>query len=177
MTSGQIEELRVDFDPGPTQASVLRWRRLVRGRIIGAVLTVLVLAALYLWRGEDAAGPGTLIVYAVIIGLSLVWLLVYLLIYRRAKKYAATVKAGTAICIDRRGVEVAGVVVPWPEVAGIAAVPARWGRSPRLQVTRHHGDPLSVPFDHMDVRPATLDMTARAYSAGRHGVDLQALDA
>jgi len=44
---------------------------------------------------------------------------------------------------------------------------------PGFVMTDHE---LTVPLDQIDVRPATLDLTARAYSGGRHGVDLQALD-
>jgi hypothetical protein len=33
-----------------------------------------------------------------------------------------------------------------------------------------------VPLDQIPTLPATLDSTARAYSGGRFGVDLRALD-
>lgn len=176
MTSGPIEELRVPFDPSEPQAKVLRWRRLLRGRIITLVLTCVILAGLYLWRGEEMAGTGTVVIYSVILGVSLAWLLVYLAIYLRARKQARSVGTGTALCIDRRGVEVAGTAVPWAQVVAIAATKARWGNGSDIEVRRTDGEPLRVPLDHINVRPATLDLTARAYSAGRHGVDLQALD-
>ncbi|HET9873466.1 MAG TPA: hypothetical protein VFP89_12850 [Propionibacteriaceae bacterium] len=176
MTLEPIEELRVPFDPSPAEQKVLRWRRLLRGRVVGFVLTCAILVGLYLWRGDEMAGPGLVVVYAVVIGTSLIWLLIYLVVYRRAKKFASDVGTGTALCIDRYGVEVTGVRVPWSELAGIAAVRGGPGRAPRLEVRPVTGEPLSVSFDHMDVRPATLDLTARAYSGGRHGVDLQALD-
>ncbi|CAA9378768.1 MAG: hypothetical protein AVDCRST_MAG75-780 [uncultured Propionibacteriaceae bacterium] len=176
MTSERIEELRVPFDPGKTQERALRWRRLFRGRIITFCITCAIVAALYFWGGDRFRDSGTVVIYAVVIGLSVVWMVLYLLIYLRVKQLAGLVGTGTALCIDRRGVEVAGVSVPWSEVTEIAAAKGRWGRGPQLEVRRTSGDSLRVPFDHMDIRPATLDMTARAYSAGRHGVGLQALD-
>jgi hypothetical protein len=33
-----------------------------------------------------------------------------------------------------------------------------------------------VPLDQITVFPATLDSTVRAFSAGRHGVDLSAIE-
>ena len=50
------------------------------------------------------------------------------------------------------------------------------GHGPQLTVTRTDGYSLSVPLDQLDVYPATLDSTARAYSGGRFGVDLAALE-
>jgi hypothetical protein len=176
MTSGPIEELRVPFDPSHAEEQALRWRRLLRGRIVTFILTCAILVALYVWRGDQMAGAGLVVVYTVVIGLSLAWLVIYLVVYLRAKKFAASVGSGTAVRIDRSGVEVAGVPVPWDEVMGMAAVKGGFGQGPRFEVSRTTADPISVPFDHMDVRAATLDMTARVYSGGRHGVDLQALE-
>jgi hypothetical protein len=69
------------------------------------------------------------------------------------------------------------VYVPWPEVVSLAAVRGRGiGAAPLLQLTRTSGPPLTVPFEQLSSRPATLDMTARAYSGGRHGIDLSAFD-
>ena len=33
-----------------------------------------------------------------------------------------------------------------------------------------------MPLDQVTVFPATLDTTVRAFSGGRHGIDLSALD-
>jgi hypothetical protein len=38
------------------------------------------------------------------------------------------------------------------------------------------GSQASVSFEQIPTYPATLDTTARAFSGGRHGVDLTALD-
>jgi hypothetical protein len=61
-------------------------------------------------------------------------------------------------------------------VVSIKVVKGGVGRSPRLELSRTNAGPGSVALDQISVHPATLDSTARAYSGGRHGVDLEALD-
>jgi hypothetical protein len=64
----------------------------------------------------------------------------------------------------------------WPEVAVIDTIKGGVGRKPRLRVTTADGRRADVPLDQVTVFPATLDSTVRAFSAGRHGVDLSALE-
>jgi hypothetical protein len=171
-----IEELTLPFDPTSARDKVRRRRRQLVSRAVSLGLTVLILLGIYLWQ-RSKGGSVSLVVSLVVLGLSLAWFLGYLVSLVLARRALRRVGTGIALRIGRPGVEVDGVYVPWTEVTALAAVRGRWGRSPRLQVSRTGGLPLSVPFDQIQVRPATLDMTARAYSAGRHGVDLEALDA
>jgi hypothetical protein len=171
-----IEELTLPFDPTATQDRVLRRRRQLRGRGISLGITVLVLGGIYLWRRSQHAGSDFLAVYGVVLAISLAWFLGYLVSYLLARRALTRVGTGIALRVGRPGVEVRGVFVPWADVVSLAAAKAGLFRSPLLRVTRTGGEPLSVPFDQIQVRPATLDLTARAYSAGRHGVDLEALD-
>ncbi len=83
---------------------------------------------------------------------------------------------GLALRIGRPGVEIAGAYVPWSELGSLAVTKGKLGHGPQLTVTRVDGYSLAVPLDQLDVFPATLDSTARAYSAGRFGVDLTALE-
>ena len=177
MSFQPIEELSIPFDPTELSAKVQRRRRQLRGRIVSLVITALVLGALYAWQREQIAGTGYVTLYFVLLGISVAWCLGHLVAYLRAKKEAAGVGQGTALRIGRPGVELQGAFVPWPEVTSLSTVTGRFGRRPRFQLARVSGEPLSVPLNQMSVRPATLDLTARAYSAGRHGVDLTALDA
>jgi hypothetical protein len=103
-------------------------------------------------------------------------LLAHLVAYLLARRELRQVGLGTALRIGRPGVEIRGTFVPWPEVQSLAAVKGKMGRSADLELTRVNGEKFRVPLDQMQVRPATLDLTARAYSAGRHGVDLAALE-
>lgn len=177
MTVQPIEELSVPFDPSELEAKAQRRRRQLRGRIVSLVITIAILGALYWWQRKEIQGTGYVTFYLVLLGVSVAWCVGHLVAYLRAKKEVARVGQGTALRIGRPGVELRGAFVPWPEVVSLSTVTGRFGRRPRLQVARTGGEPLSVPLNQMSVRPATLDLTARAYSAGRHGVDLTALDA
>jgi hypothetical protein len=175
MTNTTIEELSVPFDPTQLQQKVLRRRRGMRSRLVSLIITVVLMGVLYAWKRAEFAGYLTIAL--VLLGVSVAWFVGFLVAYRLARRELGRVGQGTALRIGRPGVEVRGVYVSWPEVVALRAVTGRWGRAPRFEVTRHSGEPLAVPLNQMNVRPATLDLTARAYSAGRHGVDLSALDA
>ena len=176
MTFTPIEELAVAYDPSQLEQKVSRRRRLWKSRLVSLVITILLLAALYAWKREEFTG-GYLILCGVFVGVSVAWFIGSLVASRLAKRELARMGQGTALRIGRPGVELAGSFVPWSEVVALRAVTGRWGRHERLQLTRTSGEPLAVPLNQMAVRPATLDLTARAYSAGRHGVDLSELDA
>ncbi|MET0693683.1 MAG: hypothetical protein ABWX96_15890 [Propionibacteriaceae bacterium] len=171
-----IEELNVAFDAMQVQEKVERRRRMVRSRIISLVITVAFLVVIYIWKRDQLTGAGFITLYAVVLAVSLAWFVVALVRYLNAKRELAGMGQGTALRIGRQGVELLGVFAPWPEVQSLAAVKGKVGRSPRFQLARLGAEPVSVPLDHLDVRPATLDLTARAYSNGHHGVDLTALE-
>jgi hypothetical protein len=111
-----------------------------------------------------------------VLGISLGFAIFAFLAWRQANKILAAMGQGLALRIGRPGVEIAGAYVPWTEVGSLAVTRGRLGHGPQLTVTRSDGYSLSVPLDQLDVFPATLDSTARAYSRGQHGVDLTALE-
>jgi hypothetical protein len=171
-----IEELLLPYDPSQALEKVARRKRQVRSRAISLGITLAILVGLYLWQRNRPGGAGSLTVYLVVLGISVAWLVGFVLAYVKARRDLRGVGEGVALRMGRPGVELAGSYVPWSDVVSLAAVRGRRLQSPRLQLVRTSGAPLSVPFDQLDVRPATLDLTARAYSGGRHGVDLEALD-
>lgn len=176
MTFTPIEELSVQFDPTQLEQKVRRRRRGMRSRLVSLIITVVVLAILYAWKRWEFVG-GYLTLSGLLLGVSVAWFVGYLVAYLLAKRELARVGQGTALRIGRPGVELNGTYVPWSDVAALRAVTGPWGRGPRFELSRTNGEPLAVPLNQITVRPATLDLTARAYSAGRHGVDLSALDA
>lgn len=150
------------------------------GRVVSLGVTVVVLVLLYRFGGFRLQGQGFLTVYGVVLAISVGWFVGYLVAWLRARRALARVGRGTAVRIGRPGIQVATTFTPWSEVSGIGVVRGRLfrgGRRPRLEVRRTSDPPVSVPLDQFEVHPATLDSTARAYSGGRHGVDLAALDA
>ncbi len=176
MSTSPISELVVPYDPGLVAAKVQRRRRMVTSRLISLGLTLAVLTLLYLWQRDQLQGVGYLMIFGVLVAVSVVWLVVVLLGYRRAKKELASVGSGTAVRMGPPGVQVAGLYAPWSDVASIGAVRSGIGRPPVLRLTTTNGTRASVSFEQIPTYPATLDTTARAFSGGRHGVDLAALD-
>ncbi len=171
----RIDELIVPFDDRQLVERVRRRKRGLWGRVISLVITVAILAGLYFFAGGREQGSGVLGVYAVILGISVAWLVGYLVAWLRARRALGRIGAGTAVRIGRPGIQVARTFTPWAEVAGLAVVRRR-RQGAAFELTRVSGPPVAVPLEQFDVHPATLDSTARAYSGGRHGVDLAALE-
>jgi hypothetical protein len=176
MSTGPISELIVPYDPGPLTEKVARRRRLLRSRLLSLGITVAVLLLIYVWRREDLQGAGFIIIFAVVLGASLVWLGVSVLLYFLAKRETQTIGSGIAVRIGPPGIQVAGLAASWPQVAAIGITKGGLHRGPRLRLALTDGRRADVPLDQIDIFPATLDSTVRAFSAGRHGVDLSALE-
>jgi hypothetical protein len=176
MSTGPISELVIPYDPGPLTAKVERRSRLIRTRLISLGITIALLGLIYLWRREDLGGSGLIIIFAIVLGVSLAWLAASIVLYILAKREMRTVGNGVAIRIGRPGIEVAEVSASWRQVAKIDTMKGGLDRGPQLRLTLADGRRAAVPLDQVTVFPATLDSTVRAFSAGRHGVDLSALE-
>lgn len=177
MSLGPIEELTVAYDPGPTADRIQHYKRMFRSRLVSFGISCLILIAVFIWQSDRFVGSVSVyVVYGLILLSSIAWVVVTYALYRNAQTAAATLGEGIAVRIDRAGVELAGTRVGWPEVTGIAAVKGKLATGPVLQVTRSSGAPLTVPLSQLSTVPATLDTAARAFSGGRHGVDLSQLD-
>jgi hypothetical protein len=171
-----IVEMVVPYDAGPLTDKVARRRALVRSRIVSLVITVVILVAIYFWQRDQLVGSGFPVVYGVVVGIPVIWLVVVLIMYVRARKQLRTLQPGIAVQIGPPGIMVAGLGASWPEVAAVAAVKPGVGKGPVLRLTLHDGRQAAVPFEQITVFPASLDGAVRAFSASRHGVDLSALD-
>lgn len=176
MTDRSVEALAVPYDSKAADDRVARRRQQIKMRLISLGITVVVMIIFYLWRRQDLTGAFFVIGYVLVFVIAFAWLAFHWIGYKLAQRERAEVGQGTALRIDRTGVELAGVFAAWPQVAGLAAVKGGFFRAERLQLARTDGEPVSVAFEALGVRPATIDQTARAYSSGRHGVDLSELD-
>jgi hypothetical protein len=176
MSTGPISELVVPYDPGPLTDKVERRRRLIRSRLLSLGITIALLVLIYLWRREDLGGTGVIIIFAIVLGASLAWLTTSIVLFFLAKGEMRTVGNGVAIRIGPPGIQVAGLSASWPEVTKIDTIKGGLDHAPRLRLTVVDGRQAVVPLDQVTVFPATLDSTVRAFSAGRHGVDLSALE-
>jgi hypothetical protein len=176
-----IQELRAEYDPAELAEKVSRRRRLMRSRLTSLVITVVLMIALYLWRGAQLQGAGFFAVYGLVFGVSLAWFLVTLIAYRRARSALAGMGTGTAVRIGPPGIQVAGLAAPWSQVSAVTTVnlgrgPAMLARGAALRLQLTDGRRADLPLDQVSVLPGTLDGTVRAFSGGRFGVDLSALE-
>ena len=96
--------------------------------------------------------------------------------YRQTRGQLRSIGYGTAIRIGPPGIQVAGLAASWPYVGSVAVTKGRFGRSPALTLRLIDGRQSQVPLDQVTVFPATLDSSVRAFSSGRQGVDLTALE-
>ncbi len=171
------EELVVPFDPVPTWDRIARYRRLLRGRLIGLGITVVILAAITIWQRESAPLRFLVLGNVVVLGLALVAVGVTWWLTRRARSAVRTLGEGVALRVGRSGVELVGRRTRWDHLASLDVVKGPLVLGPRLRVRDRTGAEVTVPWDQLEVLPATLDTAARAYSGGRHGVDLSGLEA
>ena len=176
MSTGPISELVIPYDPGPLTEKVERRRHLIRARLLSLGITIALMVLIYVWQGDALRSVGFIIILAIVLGTSLAWLVASVFLYFLAKREAKTIGRGVAIRVGPPGIEVAGLSASWPHVAGIATIKGGFDRGPRVRLTLIDGRKADVPLDQVTVFPATLDSTVRAFSAGRHGVDLSALE-
>lgn len=176
MSTSPISELIIPYDPEPLAEKVGRRRRLVRSRVISLGITIALLVLIYLWRREDMQGAAFITIYVLVLGISLAWLAASIVLYFLARREMATQGSGIAIRIGPPGIQVAELASAWPQVAAIDTIKGGFARGPRLRLALADGKQATVSLDQVKVFPATLDSTVRAFSAGRHGVDLSALE-
>lgn len=175
-TGSPYEELALPYDASAPQARVAQRRKRFVSRVISLGLTLAIMVGIYAWQREQFASAAPWIAYGIVLAISLGFAVAALLAWRQALRILAGMGQGIALRIGRPGVEIRGSYVPWAELGSLAVVKGRLGHGPQFRVTRIDGYSITVPLDQLDVYPATLDSTARAYSDGRFGVDLVALE-
>jgi len=175
---GPIAELLLAYDPSILVETVRRRRRRLVMRLVSLGISLALLGGIFAWqhRAITAQGGAYWIVTGVVLALSMIPLVVVLLGFLRARTELRGVPAGIAVRMGRPGVVVGTAFARWTDVAALEVVPGGLGRADRLRLRTRAGATGTVPLDQVVVHPATLDSTARAYSAGRQGVDLSRLD-
>lgn len=177
-----MQELPIAYDPSVLRARVGAQRgRVIRGSIsTGVTVIALVGLLLYVYLGRDGQmgemlgmlswllGFSAVIGVVVLVG-QIVWL-------SRLRKGLAGVGSGLAMIVSGSGIEYAGGRAEWTEVARLAAARGKPGHGYLLRIDRTDGSGMSFPLEGLDILPGTLDAATRAYSAGRHGVDLTVVD-
>ena len=178
VVGGPIAELLLPYDPTALAETVRRRKRAFVVRLVSLGLSLLILAAIYTWQWDTISTRGGpyWVLPAIGLTLAVVWAVIVLLGFLRSRKELRLVPLGIAVRMGRPGVVVGTAFARWGEVVALEVVPGGLGRADRLRLRTSDGRLGVVPLDQVDVHPATLDGTARAYSAGRRGVDLSRLD-
>lgn len=84
---------------------------------------------------------------------------------------------GLAFVLSARGFQPASEEpLPWDQIDHIRASRGKWGHGYVLEVRRVDGAMRALPLEGLDILPGSLDAATRAYSSGRHGVDLAVVD-
>lgn len=176
VTTG-VDELVVPYDPAPAAARVRRWRRMLRSRLISLGISVVLLIIIFIWqRDRLTANPvGTILVYGFVLVAGAAWAVFCWIALRRSRRSVVT-DQGIALRVSRAGVEIAGRPIGWDQLARLTTAAGSWPAGPMLRAVSIDGSYVEVPMEQLPVLPATLDSTVRAYSGGRHGLDLSALD-
>lgn len=157
-----------------------------RGAIWGAVMTGITVAILigvliYLQFGLNGRPTETWSVVRWVLafsaGFSLLSLAGRAVWLHRQRDGLRRVGEGLAFVLSARGFQPAtGEPLPWDRIEHIRASRGRWGHGYALEVRRADGATCAFPLEGLDILPGTLDAATRAYSAGRHGVDLTVVD-
>lgn len=173
-----IGELVLPYDATTLEETVRRRRRRFVMRVVSLGISLAVLGGILAWQWDaiKAQGGAYWVFLGIVMLINLVPLVVVLLGFLRARKELRGVPAGIAVRMGRPGVVVGTAFARWSDVDALEVVAGGLGRADRLRLRSATGASGLVPLDQVVVHPATLDTTARAYSAGRLGVDLSRLD-
>ena len=167
-----VNELSVPYDKRVTQQRRDGYFRRFMMAILGLAISVLVL--LVIWLLFRPTEPLVFILYGVHLGISLArfgYVLTRWLVARRTLK---TMPDGTALLVDRRGIAVAGLAVPWHEVTHVVArTPMHWstGRITLTAGERHS----ELRVDQLPVDVSTVASAIEIFSAGTTRLDVTRL--
>ena len=121
--STRIEELLLPYDPTRLADTVQRRKRRMIGRAISLGISVALLTGLYLWRRDQIEGGAYWVFTGVVLGLSVVWTAVVLVLFLRSRAELRRVPPGVAVRMGRPGVVVANAFARWPDVTALEVVP------------------------------------------------------
>jgi hypothetical protein len=171
------QELVVGYNPLPAAERVAHYQGLVRSRLIWLGIGLVLLVGIWFWQRNQLDTTQTIFLFVIGLAFSGIWLVIAIVLSVFARRALAKVNAaqGYAIRVDPHGIEVAGKVVTWPEVARIATVRGPLGGQPQLLLTDIAGASASVPITYLDTMPGTLDSAIRAYSRGSQWIDTSKL--
>ena len=170
------DELVIGYNPMPATQRVAHFRALIRSRLIWFGLAIVMCIVIYLWQRSNLDGVSSVALFVMGLGFSAVWVVIAVVGYFAAKRSLDSIGEGTAVTVDREGIDVGGTRTAWAQVAKVGTARGRLGVGPDLVVTDLAGAARTVPLSYLDTLPGTLDSAIRAYSAGRHWLDTSGID-
>lgn len=177
-----MQELPISYDPAVLAGRVAGARKTLRWATAGTAVSVFALVAVIVYIQVALDGTPDLTwemvrwVLAFSAGFGVLGLVARLVWLTRLRGGLRQVGEGPAVVLSAQGLRSAEGWTPWDEVEVIRAARGKLGHGYRLEVLRADGSTLSLPLEGLDILPGSLDAATRAYSAGRHGVDLSVVD-
>ena len=169
------EQLIIGFNPMSAASKVAYLGSQIRARLMWLVVSVIICFVIWRWQGQSLSGSYIGWFFAIGIGYSLIWLLVGVIGWSRAKAALAAISPGVAATVDRQGIWMQGTGMAWPQIAKVAITPGRFGGSPNLVVRRLDGPPVDISLALLDAMPGAIDAAVRAYSGGAQWIDTSKL--
>ncbi|PFG68772.1 hypothetical protein B0O41_3619 [Propionibacteriaceae bacterium ES.041] len=177
-----MQQLPIFYDPLRAEQRIGAQRRRVIWGLVSTGISVAGLAALFLYGwlvtksqpGETGQLLRWVLAFSSITGL--ISLLANLLWLRALRNARREVGDGLALTLSHRGIETAEGPLGWEQVARVRAANGRPGHGYRLDIIGTDNQVRAFPLDGLALLPGSLDSATRAYSSGRHGVDLTVVD-
>lgn len=173
------ERFAAGLTPLPAAARVAKERAALRWRIISTLISMAILAVLILTIGRDWPREWTTAVVAIWVGSSAFWLVLSIVGLQRAKRDLGRIQEGVAFYLGPDGVEFVTPPAPpvqWDRVTALKLTGGLSGAGPSVVLEADGVAVAKVPASFVDASPAVIDSAARAYSLGRIGLDVSALD-
>ena len=147
----------------------------IRARVLWLVVAICAMVIITVWQRRNLQFQDMVLLFAIGSAYFALWLVAAIVNWYRAKSALASIAPGVAAAVDRRGIWLKGVGMPWPEIAQVWITPGRFGGSPALAVKRLDNEVVRVSLADLDVMPGTIDAAIRAYSYGNHWIDTSKL--
>jgi len=171
------DEVHIRYNPMPAAERVAHYTGLVRTRLIWLGMAAGICLIFWGFQGSALGKVATVALFASGLGYSAIWLLMALAGLWRARRALHSIGQGVALRLNRWGVDIHGVALPWSDITAVKARRRRFSAyGPELAVvTATHGV-KTLPWLFLDTLPGSLDAAIRAYTADAHHLDVSRLD-
>lgn len=169
----------VSYSPVAMDQRAASFRGLLPRQWIGVAISVVISVVWWLIFKPELFS----VLFWLLIG-SVIWSLARVVVtfgrLRAARRTTSQIPPGPAFQIDHQGVVLAsapnGERVGWPDVRVVRGRNKLFNPGPTLEFAWQPHRTWSVPIVVLDAAPSLIDSALRAFSLGRHGMDLSSVD-